>query len=71
MPIEQRIENDFSQFDVGDVMKPFVLDDRLVPWEYDESEDTDARVLDCAKFLEDDSFVTSREFGEYIDELKS
>lgn len=67
----QGVHHEFSHLDVGDVMKPFVPNDRLVPWEYDESQDNDARVLAFAKFLEDDSFVTSREFREYIAELKA
>lgn len=62
MPFEQGVEHEFSHLDVADVMEPFVLDDRLVPWEYDEIQDNDASVLACAKFLEDDSFVTSKEF---------
>lgn len=52
-------------------MEPFIPDDRLVPWEYDESRYNDERVLACAKFLEDYSFVMTKQFREFMAELKA
>lgn len=52
-------------------MEQFLPKNRLVTWEYDEKKDDDDRFLACNKFMEDDYFVQTREFKEFIAELKA
>lgn len=71
VPTNQEVERRFPSPQIKDFIDPYVPQDRIIEWEYDEEVDDDPKIKACDEFLVDDSFVYTKEFKEFFIESRS
>lgn len=68
---DQEVEKILPSPPIRDALDPYVLEDRIVKWEYDEGVDDDVKVKAYEEFTTDDSFIQTKEFKEFVIQFKS